>query len=115
MKRISILLPLIAAVALPACLKDKPNTDFTVTQHTYIAEITTSSVNGTPNAPSGGMAFFNGASLNFAGLTGLDTVSFTVNVASDFPPTKDVGITLAIDPAALATYNASGPDRKSVV
>ena len=109
MKRISILLPLIAAVALPACLKDKPNTDFTVTQHTYIAEITTSSVNSTPNAPSGGLAFFAGSTLNFAGLSGLDTVSFTVNVASDFPPTKDVGITLAVDPAALATYNASGP------
>ena len=109
MKRISIILPLIAAVALPACLKDKPNTDFTGTQHTYIAEITTSSINSSPNAPSGGLAFINGATLNFATVSGLDTVSFTVNVASDFPPTKDVGITLAVDPAALATYNASGP------
>jgi hypothetical protein len=106
MKRISIV-SLIIAASLSACLKDKPNTDFTGTQSQYVAEITTSSVNATANAPSSGVQYFSGATLSLLGTT-LDTVSFTVNVASDYPPTKDVSITLAVDPSALASYNAGG-------
>ena len=109
MKRISIAITSLLALSLASCLKDKPNTDFTGTQGTYIAEITTSSNNSTTNSPSSGLAYFAGASLNFAGLTGLDTVWFTVNIASDYAPKKDIPITLAVDAQALATYNAGGP------
>lgn len=109
MKRISIAITSLLALSLASCLKDKPNTDFTGTQSQYVAEITTSSVNGTPNAPSSGIQYFAGATLSFIGAPDVDTVWFTVNIASDYPPKKDIPITLGIDNAALASYNAGGP------
>ncbi|HEX3933717.1 MAG TPA: hypothetical protein VHW43_03500, partial [Puia sp.] len=109
MKRIFIVIPIVAALAFSACLKDKPNVDFASTQGTYIAEITTSSVNATTDAPSGGLAYFNGATLSFTGASDPDSVFFTVDIASDYPPTKDIAVTLAPDSVALNSYNASGP------
>jgi len=104
MKKVIIIIPALLALILSGCLKDKPNNDFS--NLSYVAEITTASVNSTPNAPSSGLAFFGGATLSFATAPDLDTVSFTVNVASPYPPTKDIAVALDIDPAALATYNA---------
>ena len=110
MKRISIIITSLLTLSLASCLKDRPNTDFTSTQGTYIAEITTASTNGTPNAPSAGVGgYFGGSTLSFIGVTGQVQVWFTVNIASDYPPKKDIPITLAIDPKALAAYNATGP------
>jgi hypothetical protein len=105
MKRILILIPGFIAVSLAGCLKDKPNVDFASTNGTYIAEITTSSNNPTPNAPSSGLAYFAGANLSLpASDTVPDTVWFTVNIASDYPPTKDIPVTLTVDQTALANY-----------
>jgi hypothetical protein len=105
MKRISIITTSLLALSFSACLKDKPNTDFSSTQGTYVAEISTANTNSTPNAPSSGLQYFSGATL---ALTSLDTIWFTVNIASDYPPTKDISVTLSIDQTALANYNASG-------
>lgn len=110
MKRISIIVTSLLTLTLASCLKDRPNTDFSGTQSQYIAEITTSSTNGTLNAPSAGSStYFGGSNLNFSGADDPDTISFTVNIASDFPPTKDIALTLGVDPQALANYNAGGP------
>jgi hypothetical protein len=109
MKRISIAITSLLALSLASCLKDKPNTDFTSTQSQYVAEISTSNINSTPNAPSGGLQYFSGATLSFIGAADLDTVWFTVNIASDYPANKDIPVTLAVDNQALANYNAGGP------
>jgi hypothetical protein len=109
MKRISIITASLLALGLSSCLKDKPNTDFTSTQGTYVAEISTASTNGTTDAPSGGLQYFSGATLSFSGAPDPDTVWFTVNIASDYAPTKDIPVTLGVDQQALANYNASGP------
>ncbi|HEY4107466.1 DUF1735 domain-containing protein [Puia sp.] len=105
MKRISIIIAFFAVCSLTACLKDKPNTDFSGTQGTYIAEITTSNVNSTPNAPSSGAANFSGAVMSIAG-TDPDTIWFTVNIASDYPPKKDIPVTIAVDGKNLFSPNA---------
>jgi hypothetical protein len=103
MKRIPIIIPVLILSALTGCLKDKPNVDFS--NLSYVAEISTASTSPTFNAPASGLEFFNSASLQFpAGDSIPDTVSFTVNIASPSAPTKDIPITLAIDPTALATY-----------
>jgi hypothetical protein len=105
MKRTLIIISTSVTIALTGCLKDKPNVDFASTQGTYIAEITTASSNPTPNAPSGGLAYFAGANLTLpASQLTADTVWFTVNIASDNPPSKDVPITLTVDQTALNTY-----------
>jgi hypothetical protein len=109
MKRIAITISSLLVLGLASCLKDRPNTDLASTQSQYIAEITTSNVNGTPNAPSSGLQYFGGATLSFIGAPDVDTVWFTVNIASDYPSKKDIPVTLGIDNQALSNYNASGP------
>jgi hypothetical protein len=105
MKRILIITSTAVTIALTGCLKDKPNVDFSSTQSTYIAEITTSSNNPTPNAPSGGLAYFAGANLSLpSSQVTPDTIWFTVNIASDYAPTKDIPITLTVDQTALNNY-----------
>jgi hypothetical protein len=108
MKRILIITSSAITIALTGCLKDKPNVDFSSTQSTYIAQITTSSNNPTPNAPSGGLAYFAGANLSLpATQVTPDTIWFTVDIASDYAPTKDIPITLTVDQTALSTYDAN--------
>ncbi|GGB22507.1 DUF1735 domain-containing protein [Puia dinghuensis] len=109
MKRISIVLPLFTAVLFSACLKDKPNVDLASTQGTYIAEISTASTSGTTDAPASGLAYFSAATLSFNGANDPDSVFFTVNIASDYAPTKNMSVTLGVDQTALTNYNASGP------
>ncbi|HLZ88977.1 MAG TPA: DUF1735 domain-containing protein [Puia sp.] len=109
MKRISIVIPFLIAVTLSACLKDKPNTDFSSTQSTYVSEISTASTSGTTDAPASGLAYFNAATLSLSTASDPDSVFFTVNIASDYPPTKDVPVTLKVDQQALTNYNAGGP------
>jgi Domain of unknown function (DUF1735) len=103
MKRIHLIISGLAVAVLSGCLKDKPNTDFSGIGAT--AEISTASTNPTTNAPASGLAYFPAATISFSG-TALDTITFTVNITGDYPPTKDVPVTLAIDPTALATYVA---------
>ena len=103
MKKLSISIPVILLLFLSGCLKDKPNVDFS--NQGYVAEISTASTNGTTDAPSGGLTFFDGATLN-PGASDPDSVMFTVNIASDYPPTKDVPVTIAVNDAARASYIA---------
>lgn len=103
MKKLAIAIPVILSLFLASCLKDKPNVDFN--NLGYVAEISTASTNGTLNAPSGGLTFFDGATLN-PGATDPDSVMFTVNIASDYPPTQDVKVTLAVNDQARTAYIA---------
>jgi hypothetical protein len=103
MKKLSIAIPVFLLLFFASCLKDKPNVDFS--GQGYIAEITTASTNGTPNAPSGGLDFFAGATLS-ATATDPDSVMFTVNIASDYPPTKDTKVTIAVNDQARVSYIA---------
>jgi hypothetical protein len=103
MKKILIIIPVFCLVVLSGCLKDKPNVDFS--NLGYVAEITTASNNPTVNAPSSGYAYNNAATLLFSDTVPV-TIFFTVNIASDYPPTKDIPVTVAIDPAALAKFDA---------
>src|ERR1700743_2752024 len=97
MKRILIIFSGLLGVGLTGCLKDKPNVDFS-NLGAPVAEISTASINSTPNAPSSGLAYFAGATLSFqAGDSIPDTVWFTVNIASDNPPTKVLPMTLTVD------------------
>jgi len=101
MKKLSISIPVILLLFLSGCLKDKPNVD--LSNIGYVAEISTASTNGTTDAPSGGLTFFDGATLD-GSIAGLDSVMFTVNIASDYPPTKDVPVTVAVNDAARTAY-----------
>jgi hypothetical protein len=103
MKKLSIATSVLLSLCFASCLKDKPNVDFS--NQGFIAEITTASTNGTPDAPSSGLDFFNGATLD-ATAGDPDSVSFTVNIASDFPPTQDVSVTLAVNDQARLSYIA---------
>ena len=105
MKKLVIAAPvLVLMIVISGCLKDKPNVDFS--KITATAEITTASNNPTANAPSAGFAFFPAATVFLGGAPDPDTISFTVNIASDYPPTKDVAITIGVDQGALAKVNA---------
>jgi hypothetical protein len=105
MKRILIIISTAIVTVLTGCLKDKPNVDFASTQGTYIAEISTANTSPTPNAAASGLAFMSAANLSLpASDTVADTVWFTVNIASDYPPTKDIPITLTVDQTALNNY-----------
>ena len=108
MKNSSIVISISSALFLCSCVKDNPNVDFN--NLGYIAEISTASTNGTDQAPSGGLAFFSGATIATSVDPTPDAEFFTVNIASPYPPTKDIPVTLAINDAARVTYNASTPD-----
>ncbi|MBS1662199.1 MAG: DUF1735 domain-containing protein [Bacteroidetes bacterium] len=108
MKKSYIALSLLSLVLLASCLKDKSNVEFN--NLGYIAEISTASTNGTDQAPSGGLAYFTGAVIPTSVASGSDDNFFTVNIASPYPPTKDVPVTLAINDAARTAYNAASSD-----
>ena len=104
MKKIFVILSA-AVLTLPSCLKDKPNTDFSGI--TPIAELTTASTAGTVQEPVSGLAFWSGASVSLPA-SGLDTVTFTANIASDYPLTVSTPITLAVDTTKVSYFNTSG-------
>jgi hypothetical protein len=104
MKRFLIIISCVIVV-LTGCLKDKPNVDFS--NLGQVAEISTASTAPTANEPASGLAYISSANLTLpSAQTDPDTVWFTVNIASDNPPSKDVPITLAVDQQALANYIA---------
>lgn len=103
MKKLLFSIPFLSLL-LVGCLKDKPNVDFS--QIFPVAEISTASTNPTPNAASGGLAFFTAANLSFPSGAVLDTVFFTVNIASDYPLNKATNITVGVDTTIVAAYNA---------
>lgn len=106
MKKLIIYSTITLGVFATGCLKDHSNVDFNSSG--FIAEISHASITGN-NAPSAGLDYFNAATLPVFSSTDLDTVTFNVNIASDYPPTKDVTVTVAIDDAKRVAYNATGP------
>lgn len=88
------------------CMKDTPNVDFS--KIGAIAEISSSNINSTPNAPSSGLDYFNAATtLPYIGADTIFTVTFDVNIASNYPLSKDITVKVAIDDAKRIAYNAS--------
>lgn len=106
MKKLFILFTAICGAFITGCLKDHANVDFD--QSGVIAEISHASITGN-GAPSAGLDYFSAATLPVFSSTDPDTVTFDVNIASDYPPTKDVTVTVAIDDAKRVAYNATGP------
>lgn len=102
MKKLLFSIPFLSLL-LVGCLKDKPNVDFS--QIFPVAEISTASTNPTPNASSGGLAFFSTANLSWPTGTVTDTVFFTVNIASDYPLNKATKITIGVDTTLMTAYN----------
>src|ERR1700712_741759 len=101
MKKILISFISISAIAtMSGCLKDKPNTDLSAISP--ILEISNASNNPVAQGPSGGYAYFPAATLFLTGLEEPDTITFTVNLASNYPLKKDINYTIDVDPAALA-------------
>ena len=112
MKKIKIYLIIASTVFATACLKDKPNSDFSNVG--TVAEISSSNINSSLNAPSSGLDYFGSATLPvFAVDTGCNcylpfVVTFDVNITGEFPPTKDVAVKVAIDDSKRTTYNGTG-------
>jgi Domain of unknown function (DUF1735) len=106
MKKIFIYFSIMIVMMLAGCLKDHPNVDFSGNGG-FIAEISHASITGN-NAPSAGLDYFSAATLPVFSSTDPDTITFDVNIASDYPPTKDVSVTLAIDDAKRVAYNGTG-------
>jgi hypothetical protein len=86
---------------LGACVKNRNDSATDFTQIKPIVEIR-DNISGVGN--DAGLAYFGKATLNFSGDP--DTVSFYVNMASVNALDKDVTVTLGVDAAALAAYNA---------
>jgi hypothetical protein len=104
MKKIVICLLISSAIFMTGCLKDTPNVDFS--KSGVIAELSHASI--TPNgAPSSGLDYFNSATLPVFPSLDPDTITFDVNIASAYPPTSDVSVTVAVDDAKRVAYNAT--------
>lgn len=86
---------------LGACVKNRNDSATDFTQIKPIVEIR-DNISGLGN--DAGLAYFAKASLSFIGDP--HTQSFYVNMASVYALDKDVTVTLGIDEAALAAYNA---------
>ena len=93
MKKISIFASLAATLFLTGCLKDTPNNDFGTVG--TIVEI-----------PYSGLENFTSAALNLP--TDPTTISFVVNIASPYPLTSDLDVTLFVDEDKRTQYNAAG-------
>jgi hypothetical protein len=91
MKKLIIILTVVT-VSLSGCLKDKPNVDF-------------SKIFPTINLPYSGQPYFGKDAVTDA--TDTITKSFTINLASDYPLTKDTKVTVGVDTSLIAPYNAS--------
>ena len=109
MKKIKILSIIAFALSLTGCLKDKPNVDFSNVAPT--AEISSGSL-VSDNSPISGVSYFKSATLpSFSKDTTCDcylpdTVTFNVNITGEYPPTKDVTVTLGIDDTKRVAYNS---------
>src|ERR1700744_5218130 len=108
MKKSSIVISFASSVLLCSCLKDKFNVDFN--DIGTVADISTASTNSADQEPSGGLAFFGGAVIATTVDPTPDDEFFTVNIASQYPPTKDIPVTVAVNDAARTAYNASPSD-----
>lgn len=114
MKKIQIYIIVTLSMFVTSCLKDEPNVDFSTIKP--IAEISSSNINPTTDGPSGGLDYFNQATLPYIGADSAFDVTFNVNITGEFPPDKDVTVTLAIDDAKRVAYNvALAPEDRFVL
>ncbi|QEC76787.1 DUF1735 domain-containing protein [Mucilaginibacter ginsenosidivorax] len=91
MKKLIILLGVLT-VSLTSCLKDKPNVDF-------------SNIGAFTELVHSGAPYFNEAAITDAADTIVKTLQ--VNITGQYPPTKDVTVTIGVDNALLTAYNAA--------
>lgn len=105
MKKSEIFSIIVFALSATGCLKDKPNVDFS--NIAPIAEISSSNINPTKNGPSAGLDYFNQATLPYIGADTTFDVTFNVNITGEYPPNKDVTVTLAVDDAKRIAYNSN--------
>lgn len=90
MKKLLILLS-VSAIALTSCLKDKPNVDF-------------SNIGTVAMLPGSGIQYFPGDAITST--AAIDTVPFTINIASDYAPSTPTSVTVGVNSALVATYDA---------
>ena len=105
MKKITVFSIIAFALSSTGCLKDKPNVDFSNIKP--IAEISSSNINPTKNGPASGLDYFNQATLPYIGADTTFDVTFDVNITGEYPPTKDVSVTLAVDDSKRVAYNSN--------
>lgn len=112
MKKVKIFIIAAFAFSITGCLKDKPNVDFS--NIGAIAEISSSNINPTLNAPSSGLDYFSAATLP---VFSVDTtcncylpfpVTFDVNITGQYPPAKDIAVKVAVDDTKRTAYNSMG-------
>ena len=94
MRNLIMIIAAFMSISLTGCLKDNPNVDF-------------SKLSTVVEMPYSGKAFFSGDALNFTSDT--ITLAFTVNIASAYPLSKDLSVTVGIDESLVADYNAYDP------
>src|ERR1700737_1885083 len=97
MKKLITYFTISSAMFFTGCMKDKPNVDLSKIK--AIAEISSSNINSTLNAPSSGLDYFNSATLPYIGADTVFTVTFDVNIASDYPLSKDITVKVGVDDA----------------
>src|SRR5258708_10717521 len=98
MKKAIIYLSVVASIVFATgCKKDKPNVDFS--NIGTIAEISSSNINPTLNAPSSGLDYFNQATLPYIGADTTFDVTFDVNIASPNALSTDTKVTVGVDDA----------------
>ncbi len=100
-------------VALSSCLKDKPSVN--LSDINPVIELTNASVNPTSQAPSGGLPYWTGALVPLDSAQVYDTVTFTANIASDYPLNTASTITLGVDTALVSSFNISGTSSNTYV
>ena len=109
MKKIKIFSIVAFTLSITGCLKDDPNVDLSNVKPT--AEISSGSL-VSDNSPISGLSYFKSATLpSFSKDTSCncylpDTVTCNVNITGEFPPAKDVAVTLGIDDAKRVMYNS---------
>jgi hypothetical protein len=97
MKKFSIICAGVSfLVSLPGCLKDDPLNDFNSTAKDIV------------ELPYHGLEGFSSDNVVTAGQTDPIKLPIVVNIASVYPLSQDVNVTLAIDDALRTQYNAQG-------
>jgi hypothetical protein len=97
MKKFLIFILAITAVSLTSCLKDKPNTDFSLIKGQAVVEL-----------PWSGLQYFGKDAITATN----DTIvmKFGVNIASASPLSTSTNYTLAVDYALMNAYVSANPN-----
>ena len=103
MKKLLIAVFTVFSMFLVGCLKDTPNVDFSkvsgIVEFVYPG-------GANHNGLGAGMEFFGGGAFTFPPSDLADTVFFMANLAAPNPFSKDLGVTIGVDPNIITKYNA---------